>query len=368
VETDGDGNPAPSLAAAHSEFVALAGACRDHEGTILEFIPAMGEISDERMDLMTDMSLAAGRPLNWNLLGSFSATEVYEQQLTATDHARARGAEVVALTVPDVLRLRASNLLLTLKPWRDVAAFPEAERRAALADPERRADIAVAVDAAKEFLSALTTPELLQFVDGPSQGHMVSEVAAERSADFVDVLMDDVLAPGIPLDVVFPSLVPSMGVSDASWKARAEVWRDDRVILGGSDAGAHLDLMCQANYTTAVLGQSVRERGVLTLEEAVRLLTDAPARLYGFRDRGRVAEGWRADLVVFDPETVGTQPAMERYDLPADGLRLYAESTGVEYVFVAGEAIVEHGALTDALPGTVLRSGRDTETVSIPAG
>jgi N-acyl-D-aspartate/D-glutamate deacylase len=177
-----------------------------------------------------------------------------------------------------------------------------------------------------------------------------------------------VLATGDLLDVVFPSLVPSMGVSDASWKARAEVWRDDRVLLGGSDAGAHLDLMCQANYTTAVLGQSVRERGVLGLEEAVRLLTDAPARLYGLRHRGRVAEGWHADLVVFDPATVGTEPALERHDLPAGGLRLYAESTGVEQVLVGGVPVVERGTLTDALPGTVLRSARDTETVPIPAG
>jgi N-acyl-D-aspartate/D-glutamate deacylase len=368
VEVDGDGRPAPSRAANTEEFLALAGACREHEGTILEFIPAMGEISDERMQLMTDMSLAAGRPMNWNLLGSFSATEVYEQQLTATDHARARGAEVVALTVPDVLRLRASNLLLTVKPWAEIAMLPEAERRSAVVDPQRRAAVAEAIDAAREHLSALTTPELLEFVGGPHRGRMVSDVASARGIDFVDVLLDDVLAPGDPLDVVFPSLVPSMGVSEASWKARAEVWRDDRVLLGGSDAGAHLDLMCQANYPTAVLGQSVRERGVLRLEEAVRLLTDAPARLYGLRHRGRVAEGWHADLVVFDPARVGTEPALERHDLPAGGLRLYAESTGIELVLVGGAAIVEHGALTEALPGTVLRSARDTETVPIAAG
>ena len=368
VEFDGDGNPAPSRAASTEEFLALAGACRDHEGTILEFIPAMGEISEQRMELMTGMSLAAGRPLNWNLLGSFSATEVFEQQLTATDHARARGAEVIALTVPDVLRLRGSTLLLTLGPWKEVAALPEAERRAAIADPDRRAAIRTAVDAAKQFLSALTTPELLEFVGGPHQGRMVADVATERGADFIDVLLDDVLAPGDPLDVVFPSLVPSMGVSPESWQERAKVWRDDRVLLGGSDAGAHLDLMCQANYTTAVLGQSVRERGVLGLEEAVRLLTDVPARLFGLRERGRIAEGWHADLVVFDPDTVGTEPALERHDLPAGGLRLYAESVGIEHVLVAGQAIVEHGKLTDALPGTVLRSGRDTETVTIPAG
>lgn len=368
VEFDGDGNPAPSRAASPEEFLALAGACRDHEGTILEFIPAMGEISEQRMELMTGMSLAAGRPLNWNLLGSFSATEVFEQQLTATDHARARGAEVIALTVPDVLRLRGSTLLLTLPPWKEVAGLPEAERRAAVADPDRRAAIRAAVDAAKQFLSALTTPELLEFVGGPHQGRMVADVAAERGSDFIDVLLDDVLATGDPLDVVFPSLVPSMGVTPESWKERAKVWRDDRVLLGGSDAGAHLDLMCQANYTTAVLGQSVRERGVLGLEEAVHLLTDVPARLFGLRERGRIAEGWHADLVVFDPDTVDTEPALERHDLPAGGLRLYAESVGIEHVLVAGQAIVEHGKLTGALPGTVLRSGRDTETVTIPAG
>ena len=368
VEFDGDGNPAPSRAASREEFLALAGACRDHEGTILEFIPAMGEISEERMELMTGMSLAAGRPLNWNLLGSFSATEVYEQQLRATDHARARGAEVVALTVPDVLRLRASTLLLTLPPWKEVAGLTEQERRRALADPDRRAAIRAALDAAKQYLSALTTPELLEIVGGPHAGRFVADVAAERAVDPVDVLLDDVLAPGEPLDVVFPSLVPSMGVSPESWEARARVWRDDRVLLGGSDAGAHLDLMCQANYTTAVLGQSVRERGVLGLEEAVRLLTDAPARLFGLRERGRLAPGWHADIVVFDPATVGTTAARERHDLPADGLRLYAESTGIDHVLVAGEPILADGRFTGARPGTVLRSGRDTETVAIPAG
>jgi SAM-dependent methyltransferase len=97
AHTDGDGNPVPSRAAQPDEFLALARAVRDHAGTSLEFIPGMGEISDERIALMTDMSLAADRPLNWNLLGSFSATEVYEQQLSATDHARARGAEVVGV-------------------------------------------------------------------------------------------------------------------------------------------------------------------------------------------------------------------------------------------------------------------------------
>ena len=91
AHTDGDGNPVPSRAPSPDEFLALAGAVRDHAGTTLEFIAAMGEIPTERIELMADMSLAADRPLNWNLLGSLSPTEVYEQQLTSCDHAAEHG-------------------------------------------------------------------------------------------------------------------------------------------------------------------------------------------------------------------------------------------------------------------------------------
>ena len=77
------------------------------------------------------------------------------------------------------------------------------------------------------------------------------------------------------------------------------------MVLGGSDAGAHLDLMCHANYPTRVLGEVVRERGLLTVEEAVEMMTDRPARHYGLRGRGRIEPGWHADLVVFDPDHRG---------------------------------------------------------------
>jgi N-acyl-D-aspartate/D-glutamate deacylase len=144
------------------------------------------------------------------------------------------------------------------------------------------------------------------------------------------------------------------------------VWRDDRVVLGGSDAGAHLDVMCHANYTTVVLGDLVRTRGLFSLEDAVRRLTDVPARLLGLRDRGRVVEGAHADLVVFDPDRIGSQPAEERHDLPGGSARLYAEAVGIEQVVVGGRTIVEQGVLTGSLPGTLLRSGVDTDTVTVP--
>ena len=92
---------------------------------------------------------------------------------------------------------------------------------------------------------------------------------------------------------------------DESWRLRQEVWDDPRVMLGGSDAGAHLDRMCGAPYTTRLLADCLRGRKLASLERAVQMMTEAPAELFGLLDRGTIAEGDHADLVVFDPETVG---------------------------------------------------------------
>ena len=102
----------------------------------------------------------------------------------------------------------------------------------------------------------------------------------------------------------------------------------------------------------------------MTVERAVQLMTDVPARLFGLVDRGRLVEGAFADVAVFDPETVDSERARRVYDLPGDSLRLTAPSIGVHRVLVNGVETVVDGQPTGALSGTVLRSGRDTVTVA----
>ena len=373
VHLDADGKPVPSRVAAADEFIALARVVGEHAGTTLGFFPHMGELPRDRMEVMADMSVAANRPLNWNLLGSMSPVAIYQQQLVACALAAERGGRVVALALPDFLRMRANTLLDALPEFREITSLDEAQRRAAVRDPQTRARLRAAVDrAATTDFAALAAWDLIEIAEArsadtePLVGLTLAEVASQRGVDPIDVLIDVVVPELLPLTVMLPTVVPSLGASDQGWRARAAVWRDGRVLLGGSDAGAHLDLMCHANYPTVMLGQSVRRRGLLPIEEAVHMMTDVPARLFGLRGRGRIAEGWHADLVVFDPARVDSGPAIARWDLPGGGERLYAESVGVEHVLVGGREIVTKSALTGELAGNVLRSGKDTDTITVP--
>jgi len=365
---DGDGNPVPSSSAAFDEFIALSAAVRDQPGTTLEFIPAIGPISSERMELMADMSLAADRLLNWNLLGSLASEEIYEQQLEASDIAAAKGAHVIALTLPDLMRLRSSTVIAGIPGWGDVLALDVDGRRGAVQDPARRGALRAAAEkAAQRAMGVLSDFSQMEVAEptSPWVGRSLGDIARDRGTDVVDVLLDVVLVDDLTLYLVLPSLVPSLGRTDEGWRKRVEIWNDPRVMLGGSDAGAHLDLMCHANYPTVVLSEVVRARNLLTWEAAVQMMTDRPARHFGLRDRGQVAPGFHADLVVLDPDTVGSDPAVLHHDLPGGGPRLSAGSQGVAHVFVNGHEIAADGVMTDARPGTVLRAGRDTDTVSL---
>jgi N-acyl-D-aspartate/D-glutamate deacylase len=377
THNDGSGQPVPSRSASRDELLALAKGVRDHPGTTLEaIIPGcLQGFSDDEIALLTDMSVAADRPLNWNLLGVSAANPAgHRGQLRASEVAAERGGRVVALTLPHAMKIRLSFLtgfvLDGLPGWRDTMHLPVPERLAALADPEVRRRLnegAQSKDAG--MLRGLANWERLIVVEtfapqnADATGRSVGEVAAARGGAPFDTLLDIVIA-----DELRTGLTPApFGDDAADWRLRAEVWRSPHAVIGGSDAGAHLDMMCGAIYTTSLLGHGVREHQVVTLEEAVRLLTDVPARLYGLAERGRITPGWHADLVLFDPATVDHGPERTRYDLPAGAPRLVADAYGISSVLVGGVEVCRDGVATGALPGTVLRSGRDTHTVSADA-
>jgi N-acyl-D-aspartate/D-glutamate deacylase len=377
THNDGDGEPVPSRGATDDELLALARAAGEVEGTTIELILAgcINGFTDDEMDLMARMSLAANRPVNWNVLAVTAAhPTAHESQLRASDVAAERGATVAALTLPHSTKIRMNFLsgfiFDGLPGWRPVIALPPDERMKALRDPATRKRLAEGASSEEAGMlrglanwGRLRLMETFAKENADYEGKRVAEVVEQRgkNEDPFDVLLDIVLA-----DVLRTGLTPGgMGEATADdWKLRAEVWRDPRTVVGGSDAGAHLDMMCGAIYSTALLQHGVREEQVITLEEAIHQLTDVPARLYGLKNRGRIAENNAADLVLFDPDTIGYHQERTRADLPGDAARLYADATGIEAVVVNGTRILDAGSFTGATPGTLLHAGADTETVA----
>jgi N-acyl-D-aspartate/D-glutamate deacylase len=130
-----------------------------------------------------------------------------------------------------------------------------------------------------------------------------------------------------------------------------------------SPASAHLDMADGFTYPTVLLGKAVRDLHLLPLEEAVMMLTSKPALFYGLRERGSIVRNAWADLVVFNPATIGANPVTTRFDLPAGAPRLYATANGIQHVFVNGKEVLRNGETTGATPARVLRSGQDSQTV-----
>jgi N-acyl-D-aspartate/D-glutamate deacylase len=373
THNDGNGEPVPSRGASLEEMVTLASAVADVEGTTLAGIldGSLNGYTQEEMELLTAMSVGANRPINWNVLGTTSiGGGGSAHQLAASDYAAARGGRVVALTLPGGIGVRLSFLsgfaLDGLPGWGPVMKLPVPERLLALTDPEvrrRLRDGAASDTGVLRFLAnwpRLEVAEVTSAANEGLEGRTIGDIAAERGADPFDVLCDIVVADGLRTGLR-PVAQPA---SAADWKLRADLWRDPRTVIGGSDAGAHLDMMCGATYSTVVLAHGVREFGVITVEEAVHQLSDVPASLYGLRGRGRIADGYHADTVVFDPAEVGYGPERMREDLPGGAWRLYAEGVGIRHVMVNGAPVVEDGHLVGDTPGTQLHSGRDTYTVT----
>jgi len=373
THNDADGRPVPSRHASDEELLALARVCSEFPGTTIEFLPAVTMFGDEQMERMTNLSLAAQRPVNWNLIVPNSANpELLKKQLSAGDHAAARGGRVVGLAIAQPITTRLNLLsvfvLDALPGWGEVARMSIPERMKALRDPavRERLDRMANSEEAGVFrnLAKWGTYSILETFDPANkqwEGKTVAEIAERQGKKPFDALLDLCLSE----DLRTSFAPPAFGSDEATWRLRGEVWKDWRTVIGGSDAGAHLDMIDTFAFSSMVLGPGVRERQLLSLEEAVQQLTEIPASLIGLTDRGVLREGYWADLVVFDPDRIGCGPIHTRFDLPGGAGRLYADAIGIGHVIVNGTEIVRDNSLTGAEPGRVLRSGRDTYTVPL---
>jgi N-acyl-D-aspartate/D-glutamate deacylase len=375
---DGAGLPTPPAFASPDEFIALAAVCRQFPGTSLEFIPesaAYGFV-DNDYQLLTAMSIAAGRHVNWNtvLLHYPAIPDIHERQLESADRAEAAGGFVVPMMIPHNFRVR-TDFLESDVGFRMLPGFDElfelspAERVGAIKDPAVRAGLRASLDNAPVGVPAMFRDSLPEHSvsDSDSEsvqpflGQSVAKLAADTGKTPLDVMLD--LAAASNLDVGFVRhLVP---VETAEQRAkRAGVLRDPRVVLGASDGGAHVRGVVNVEYSTASFAELVRDEPVFSLEELVQEFSEIPAELYGLVDRGRVSVGAHADLVIFDPVTIGPSAVRMVRDLPGGAARLTSHGQGIASVLVGGTEVVRDGAFTGEHPGQVLRSGTDSTSGS----
>ncbi len=372
--SDGEGEPVASRWATPDELIALCEETGMHEGTTLEgIVPGcLDQFADDEIELLGRMSAAANRPMNWNVLSVDSRVpERVPRQVLASDRATELGGRVVALTMPVQVPMNMSFAtfcgLWLIPGWQQVLGVPVAERVARLNDADTRVRLlelsqspAAGVFRRLADWSEYVIGDTYSAANEGLKGRIVKDIAAERGCSNFGTLLDIVCADDCRT-VLWPT---PQDDDDESWRMRAELWNDPRAMIGGSDAGAHLDRMCGAPYPTRFLADCIRGRQLISVERAVQLMTSAPAELFGLRDRGVLREGAIADIFIFDPATVDSDQAALVVDLPGDSARLTAGSQGVARVFVNGVSIIENGQPTGATPGTVLHSGRDTQTVT----
>lgn len=371
---DGDGAPVPAKGATPEEHLALCEVVGRREGTMLSGIFEGGSKgwTDFELDHLSKMSATANRVLNWNLLVvDASVPERARQHLSLSHHARAQGGRIIALLMPVIVPMNMSFgtycAFFLIPGWRETMALPPAERMAALADVETRRTLEAKAKSPEAGMFRRLS-DFAGYVIGDTYapanegltGRTVREIAAERGIEPFDALIEVVLADELRT-VLWPSAPDD---DEAHWSLRQSLWDDPDVLLAGSDAGAHLDRMCGGSYPTQFLADCLHGRKMMSLERAVHELSAKPAQLFGLRDRGVVEPGAHADLVVFDPDTIGAEPPRVVKDLPGDCARVTADSRGIRHVFVNGVETVRDGRVTGATPGTVVRSGRDTVTVT----
>jgi N-acyl-D-aspartate/D-glutamate deacylase len=307
---------------------------------------------------LRDLAVETGRPVTWGIFSRLDAPDLWRRYLDLLDETAAAGGRMFAQ-----VHSRGLNVLLSFKTqlpfdnlpaWKPLRALPLAEQRERLRDPATRRRL---IEGAHEQpdRKALGTEArpfpyewifVYDSVEGPHR--TVAEIARERGVDPAEAMIDLALEKDLERFFVHP-------VANEEQDNVLEMMRHPRAVVTFSDSGAHVSQIIDSSLQTHLLSHWVRERQAFTLEQAVRMLTLVPASHWGFGDRGLVREGFVADLLVFDPDTIAPEMPEVANDLPAGARRLVQRARGVAATVVGGEVVLRDGKHTGALPGRLLR-------------
>ncbi len=354
------GRPIPGIVPPVEELYELATALRDVGAGVVQCGAAYPlEIRD---GFATKLGEYSQRPVVYNqIVHHPSEPDRWKRHLDIVERGIAEGKQVYPVINPrpqaQRFTMRNAQVFDRMPTWRDVMLGSVEEKAAAFRDPAMRDKLrAEAVDGKDLPSGALpvtwerifitrTLKERNSAYQGMSVAAMAEAQGKEVIDGFLDLILDEDLGTGL-----------QNSQSGADEGVMGRLIASPYTVIGLSDAGAHVVFEAGYGYSTLVLGRWVREEGALSLEEAVRKLSFMQASLFGLHDRGLLRPGFAADVVVFDPDTVGAEEPDEVNDLPGGLMRLRQKATGVDYTIVNGEVLLEDGEHTGAYPGRTLRS------------
>ena len=352
------GRPLACRNASREELKACCNALRSRGKGAIEFAMTkqLGVMDDPELELLDFLLEESRRPVTF--IAMFDRDDISEAVRTSLARAApmiAKGArpQTSPLPLTREINMRSPFAFAAFPAWKRVFEDKSKEAQAAVyGDPGFRNAFREDLKRPASFgnWARITVHEVKNQKLKCFEGRTVAEIAAEQGKDGVDAMLDLVLLDELETELTMQSF-------NTRADRMAELLNNRDILLGLGDGGAHLDMLCDAGYPTYVLGTWVRERKALSLEEAVRRMTSDPAGFFGIADRGRIAPGMAADIVVFDPAAIGSGGRPERIrDLPGGGKRMVMRSRGVEMTLVNGAPTWENGALTGASAGKVLRS------------
>ena len=356
-----DGRPVACRNASREELARMSRVLRDFDrGLVGIALDSAGWnlINDQELELLGMLATESGKPVTFlSLLSKPGEPDFHEQTFARLDTLGPLASQIVPQT-----SARAIVAQCDLRAPSFLAMYPSF--RAAIDQPlERQVEVYSSPAFRDAFLGELAKRNRTHFlgnmlvlqVADPAlkqhEGRTVGAIAAEQGLRPVDVFFDIALRDGLATQF-------QAAAANYDQEGLERLIKDDRVLIGLSDGGAHNDMLCDAGYTTAVLDIWVRQRRALTLEKAVSKMTSVPARLMGMQDRGVLAVGKVADLALFDAATVKSKTPHFVGDLPGGARRLIADAQGVAATIVAGRIVCRDGEYTGERAGRVLRSGR----------
>jgi N-acyl-D-aspartate/D-glutamate deacylase len=358
-----DGQPVASRLATWDEVRQLVGVMGEMNAGIFEIA---GEDTDINPELRPDylgrlkaLAVETGVPITFGVFSRRYAPGLWQDYLATIDETAAAGGRMFAQVHSRSINVVPSFQTVTpfdkLPVWRDIRKLPLAEQERKLRDPDIRRQLIAAVhDTPRENRGVGAEPRRANFkwllvMDKATPPYRsVAEIAEEQHKDPVEVFIDLSLAKQLKQFFLQPLV-------NENEEYALEMIKHPRAVVTFSDSGAHVSQIMDSSLQTHLLSYWVRQKQAVKLEEAVRMLSFVPASQWRLTGRGLLREGWNADVVVFNPDTVAPMMPELDYDLPAGARRLKQKATGIMATVVNGEVVLRNNEHTGALPGQLLR-------------